>query len=190
MSKSIKDHLSLLADLLQVVSFIGLTPAICLALVSMVFGYLAQIPVFYLVVGTAIVFVSVVYLSSAFILRVGTISLADAARIAYEQLRGTLWADAAERMRANSTPEGILDYLATGLSLHIAVYGTYGPSSKSEKIPETDLRSGSIEQGATTLQLRDNRNIFVKALTVRKRELRVAIRHMKESTVEFNQKSP
>ena len=89
-------------------------------------------------------------------------------------------------MRAEQTAEGILDYLATGLSLHVTIYGTYGPSTKIEKLPESDIRMGHIENGATALVLRDNRNLVVENLHVRKRELWAAIRHMRESTAEFN----
>jgi hypothetical protein len=178
--------LSLVSDLLQVGGFLGLTPAILLTAITAVVGWVSNVPAFYLVVGSLLAFSIAVFISRSFMIRVGTVPLASAAQQAYEQLRGTLWGAAAERMRVDATPEGILDYLATGLSLHTPIYGRYLPSQILEKIPNTDLRSGRLEQGATVLRLDDGRQLRVEGLVVRKRDLRAAIQHMRASTAEFS----
>jgi hypothetical protein len=103
-------------------------------------------------------------------------------QLAPQQLRGTLWAEAAERLRVDGTPEGILDYLATGLTLEIPVFGRYPPSTKLERIEPRAVKAGSIEGGATFLELRDQHRTRIVDLTVRKADLRKAIKHMREST--------
>ena len=183
---SIKNRLSVVADILQVIGFAGFTPAAVLALGPAVLRLFQFVPSSYIALWSVAIFLAATYVFVALVPKIGTLSLADAARITYERLRGTLWADAAERMRSERTPEGILDYLATGLSLHVAIYGTYGPSTKLERLPESDVRMGHIERGATELALRDNRNLVVGNLRVRKSDLWTAINHMRQSTAEFN----
>jgi hypothetical protein len=186
MWKRVQHILSLTADLLQIGGFFGLTPAAFVTLVCAIAGWASNIPVFYLVTGSILVFAASLYLTRELIVRIGAISLAEGARIAYEQLRGTLWASAAEKLRVNSTPEGILDYLGTGITLEIPVFGKYPPSTKFERVKLHELKSGSIEEGASVLQLRDQHRSQITDLTIRKADLRKAIHHMKESTKEYS----
>lgn len=178
MLKKIQNAISLTADLLQIGGFLGLTPAVILTLVATVAG-VGQVPFSYLFGGAIVVFAASVYLTRALIVRVGTISLADGSRIAYEKLRGTLWADAAERLRVDSTPEGILNYMATGISLEIPVFGKYPPSTMLERVKDLDLNSGSIQEGGRVFLLRDQHQSRIIDLVVRKSDLRKVIRQMK-----------
>ncbi len=180
MWKQIQHFISLTADLLQIGGFFGLTPAAIITLVCAVAGWGSSIPVFYLSVGSILVFAASLYLTQELIVRIGAISLAEGARVAYEQLRGTLWASAAERLRVDSTPEGILDYIATGITLEIPVFGKYPPSTKLERVKDRELKSGSIEGGASILQLRDQHHSLITELTIRKSDLRKVIRQMKK----------
>lgn len=186
MWKRAQHYLSVMADFLQIGGFLGLTLAILSTLLTSILGWMAQVPVFYFLVASVVVFAGVLYLARQLILRIGTISLAEGARIAYEQLRGTLWATAAERLRVDSTPEGILNYLATGLTIEIPVFGKYPPSTRLERIKTSDLKSGSIEGGATVLQLTDHHHTQITDLTVRKKDIRKAICHMKVSPKAFS----
>lgn len=181
MLKRVQHVLSLTADFLQIGGFLGLTPAALIILLLAVGGWASNIPVVYLVVGSIVFFAVLHYLMRQLIVRIGTISLAEGARIAYEELRGTLWGSAAEKLSVNSTPEGILDYLGTGITLEIPVFGKYPPSTKLERVKRYELESGSIEGGASVLQLRDQRCSQITNLTIRKADLRKAIRHMQES---------
>lgn len=181
MWKKIQHFISLTADLLQIGGFFGLTPAAIVTLVCAIIGWGSNIPAFYLVVGSILVFAASLYLTRELIIRIGAISLAEGARIAYEQLRGTLWGSAAERLRADSKPEGILDYIATGITLEIPVFGKYPPSAKLERVRDRELKSGSIERGASILQLRDQHSSQITDLTIRKSDLRKAISRMRES---------
>lgn len=185
MCKKIQHAISLIADLLQIVSFLGLTPAAVVTAVCAAIGWLSNIPAYYLVVGSIVVFASVLYLSREFIVHIGTISLNDGARIAYEELRGTLWGNAAERLRVDSTPDGILDYMATGITLEIPVFGNFPPSARLERVPDRLIKSGTIEGGGRILQLRDQHRSQIIGLTLRKRDLRKAVRRMRESGKEF-----
>ena len=181
MWKRIQHFLSLMAALLRIGGFFGLTPAILVTFVCAAFGWLSNIPTFYLIVCALVVFALMLYITRALIIRIGAISLGEGARRAYEELRGTLWGNAAERLRVNSSPNGILDYIATGITLDIPVFGKFSPSTKLERIPSRMLKSGSIEDGGKVLQLRDQHQSQIIDLTVNKRDLQKAIRHMKES---------
>ncbi len=178
-------YLSLTADLIQIGGFFGLTPAALITLACAAIGWISQIPTFNLVVGLILVFAASLYLTRELIIRIGAIPLTEAARIAYEQLRGTLWGTAAERSRADSSPDGILDYMGTGLSLKIPIFGKFPPSTILERVPTNQLGSGSIEGGAKFLQLRDKHRTRITDLIVRKSSLRKAIREMKDSTKDF-----
>jgi hypothetical protein len=123
MWKKIQHFISLTADLLQIGGFFGLTSAVFVTLICAAAGWMSSIPSFYLIVGSIVVFAATLYLTRELIVRIGAISLAEGARIAYEQLRGTLWASAAERLRVDSTPEGILDYREIeGSTLHFPFF--------------------------------------------------------------------
>ena len=113
MWKKVQHFLSLAADLLQIGGFFGLTPAALVTLACAIVGWVSEIPAFYLFVGIIGVFAASLYLTQELVVRIGAVPLSEGARIAYEQLRGTLWGEAAERLRVNSSPEGILDYMAT-----------------------------------------------------------------------------
>lgn len=185
MWKKIQYLISLIADLLQIVNFFGATPATVATVVCAAIGWMSNISAYYLAVGSIVVFASALYLSREFIVRVGTIPLNDGACIAYDELRGTLWGAAAERLRVDSTPDGIVDYIATGITLEIPVFGKFPPSTRLERISDRFIRSGSIEGGGQLLQLRDQHRSQIVDLTLRKRDLRKAIQHMRESGKEF-----
>lgn len=157
-----------------------MTPAVLAAVVSALIGWFSNTPPLYLTVGIVAVFASTIYLTRQLIVRIGATSLADGARIAYEQLRGSLWGSAAERLRVDSSPDGILDYIATGLTLEVPVFGKFPPSTVLERIPSSMVKSGTIESGARVLQLRDHHRSQITDLTIRKVDLRKAIRRMKE----------
>lgn len=180
MWKHVQYLLSLTADLFQIGGFFGITPAILVAVVTASIGWFSNTPPLYLVVAIVVVFAAAVYLTRQLIVRIGAISLADGARIAYEQLRGTLWGSAAERLRVDSSPDGILDYIATGLTLEVPVFGKFPPSTVLERVPSSMVKSGTIESGARILQLRDHHRSQITDLTIRKVDLHRAIRRMKE----------
>ena len=92
-------------------------------------------------------------------------------------------------MRVDKTPEGILDYMATGLAPHVTVFGVYPPSTKQELVPAQEVKRGSFEKGATILKLRNKQESVVTNLRVRRRDLRKAIKHMRESTAAFARKA-
>ena len=59
-----------------------------------------------------------------------TLPLNDAAVSTYEQVRGTLWGEAAERLCINNSAHGVIHYLATHLCHKIPLYGKHSPSKK------------------------------------------------------------
>jgi hypothetical protein len=177
-----KRQLSLVADLLQVAGFFGISPATICSLAVVLIGSLGNFSFFYLGLVAVLVFVFVFCLTWRF----GSVSLSLGARQAYEKLRGTVWAEAAERLRIDSSPNGILDYVATAISLHAPIYGEYLPSTRLEKIPDRHTKSGSIKEGATVLQLNDQHKREVVGLRVKRSHLRGAIKHMSEGAKAFH----
>jgi hypothetical protein len=179
MWKRIQNWLSIVADLLQISGFLGLTPATILSVVAVVAGW-GSVSIFWIVIATPVVFATTLFLTLQIAPRIGTLSLREGARRAYEELRGTLWATAAERLAVDKTPDGILDYLGTGISAEIPIFGKYPPSTRLERIKDFDLKAGSIARGATVLQLRDARRTEVVDLTIRKSDFRKAVKLMGE----------
>jgi uncharacterized membrane protein len=109
MWKEAQHFLSLVADLLQIGGFFGFTPAALVTLACAIVGWASDSPAFYLFVGIVGVFAASLYLTQELVVRIGSVPLSEAARIAYEQLRGTLWGAAAERLRVDSSPEGSVE---------------------------------------------------------------------------------
>lgn len=181
MWKLIKDILSFAATLIRIGGLLGLTPAILVTVACAASAWISSIPMFYLVIFSLTVFALMLCITRALIIKIGAISLGEGARRAYEELRGTLWADAAERLRVNSSPNGILDYIATGIAHDIPVFGKFSPSTRLEQIPSRTLKTGAIEDGGKVLRLRDQHQSQIVDLTVNKCDLRKAIRQMKES---------
>jgi vacuolar-type H+-ATPase subunit I/STV1 len=181
----IKSKLSLISDLLQIGGFLGFTPAIFVTTACTLIGLTKNISAYYLFFGAILIFAASAYLLREFNIRIGTISLTDASRQAYEELRGTLWGHAAEKLRVDHSPEGVLDYIGTGLTLEIPLFGKYPPSRRLEQVKLSDVKSGSIEGGASILQLRDQHKSKITDLTIRKSDLWKTIRKMKEAGKEF-----
>jgi hypothetical protein len=109
------------------------------------------------------------------------IPLDEASRRAYEQLRGTLWASAAERLNIQQTPEGIQEYIAQGIAGEIELFGTYLPSTKMERIRERDINAGNFTDGGQTLELRNQTRTIIKNVSVRRSDLKRAIAKMRET---------
>jgi hypothetical protein len=125
------------------------------------------------------------FISGAFAyLPVGRISLAVAARIAYERLRGTLWGKAAERLSLPAgSPEGILEYMATAISKEAVIYGCRPPSTKLEPIDEKEFQHGNITDGGKALNYFGEKSYRYTDLSIGRRELRKAIKRMKNARV-------
>jgi hypothetical protein len=103
MWKRLRDWLSLIADFLQLAGFLGWTPAAVVSLLAFVVGWITHVQTFWVIVATPVAFAASLALTHYFVPRLGTVTLKEGARIAYEQLRGTLWAEAAERLRVDGT---------------------------------------------------------------------------------------
>jgi hypothetical protein len=111
----------------------------------------------------------------------GMIPLRDGAKRAYEQLRGTIWAEAAERLRAEKTPDGILDYIAVGIGDdQTPIYAKHPPSERLEPVTAFEMKTGWIRGGARFLQLRDDQKTVLTDLSIKRRDLAVAIKRMRD----------
>ena len=103
----------------------------------------------------------------------GTVSLRDAARVAYEAARknNTFWAHAAERLGTDRSPDGVLDYVATYFGMHVPIIGQRPPSTTEERIDMREAARGNFVGGARRLEMTDGHTTYT--------ELRVAVQDMK-----------
>lgn len=182
---SVKRHLSIVADLMQIAGFFGISATVLTPFVAVIVGVLSDISPA-TIAGLAILSIAIVLVLMWFIVfRIAMVSLRNGSRMAYEKLRGTMWSEAAERLRVDSSPNGILDYMATALTLHAPIYGKYLPSSRLELIEANHVNSGSIKNGATVLELNDEHRRQVTDLKIKRSALRKSILHMKEGAKSF-----
>ncbi len=111
----------------------------------------------------------------------GALALPDAARIAYEAARKnkTLWAEAAERLGVDSSPAGILDYVATYFGMHVPIIGKRPPSTVDETIDMKQAGKGTFKGGATRLEMNDGHTVFTD-LRVSAKHVRVVVKKLSE----------
>jgi len=111
----------------------------------------------------------------------GTLALRDAARIAYEAARKnkTLWAEAAERLGVDSSPEGILDYVATYFGMHVPIIGRRPPSTVDETIDMRQAGKGTFEGGASRLAMHDGHTVFTD-LRVNAKDVKRVVKKLSE----------
>jgi hypothetical protein len=98
--------------------------------------------------------------------------LETASRIAYEQLDGTVWAAAAERM--HDKPMNTLDYMGQLLINELKVFGTKPPSTVFRQISADRLKRSAVTDQCKTLRSTDNKepdwvNLAVKRIAFKRR---------------------
>jgi hypothetical protein len=110
------------------------------------------------------------------------IPLREAASIAYTEARfsGSVYADAAERMGTDKSPDGILDWIAHLIAKDADVWGKRPPSTKTEVISPKESNNGTFSDGATTLRLRDEGRSVFTDLQVARKDLRNVVRKVRE----------
>ena len=112
------------------------------------------------------------------------ISLKEGATRAYEQLKGTTWGLAAERLHANGTnttkAEGILQYMATGLEQKgLPIYGKEPPSRQLYEINRQEFKRGIFIEEATKFKYHGANDAKYFDLQVNDGELAKVIETMK-----------
>jgi hypothetical protein len=107
----------------------------------------------------------------------GMIPLADAAHIAYRELGDTLWREAV--LKFENTAEGRLNYLGTGIAAEVPIFGRKHPFKDLHQVPKEELGGGSIGDGATSLKRHGEQTPQYVGLTLKRRDLRKAIKRMR-----------
>lgn len=113
----------------------------------------------------------------------GRVSLRKAAEIIYSEARAqdSVWAHAAERMSLDKSPDGILCYIAEVVKQDTVIYGKRPPSTHVEKLDPLQLKYGTVKYGAREVHMRDNTKAVFTDLEVDAKELRRALREVRES---------
>lgn len=113
----------------------------------------------------------------------GRVPLRKAAEILYSEARAqdSIWAHAAERLSIDRSPDGILCYIAEVIKQDTTFYGKRPPSTRIEKLDPLQLKYGSVKNGAREVHMRDSAKSVFTDLEVDIKELRRALREVRES---------
>lgn len=114
--------------------------------------------------------------------------LETASRIAYEQLEGTVWAAAAERMHDKPSPTNTLDYMGQLLANELEVFGTKPPSTVFRQISADRLKRGAVTDECKTLKSNDNQepdwvNLAVKRIAFKRRVKELRAKDLSEPPI-------
>lgn len=171
MLQKLKDTISIFHDLLNLFFFFGLTGS------SIIQYFDSKI---FLSVATALLACALLaWLTYRFFNPV-YIPLSEASRIIYENLRSSPFSKAADHLNTKGTPDGVLEYVATTISLDISIFGSHPPSTKNEKIGGEEFKRGTFENGAKSFNKFGSKSIAYSNLRVRKKDMRKAIFEIKK----------
>lgn len=152
-----------------------------------------NIALFFVVIGVVVIIYSAIqwlglpsgyrvkYFSLLVLRFSGKISLPCAAAIAYTEARArrSILAGAAERLGVDTSPDGILDYVATYFGVVGAdVWGRRLPAIKSEIIPPEVLKRGHFSCGASLLTLQDPGGAQYVDLQVRSKDIKEIVQKL------------
>lgn len=104
--------------------------------------------------------------------------LLDASRIAYEQLEGTLWAEAAMRMHDKPSPQNTLDYMGQLLVMELPLFGARPPSTVFKRIDDALVKRSVIADNCGTLVSNDSRDLPWTGLAVERSATKRRIKEM------------
>ena len=109
--------------------------------------------------------------------------LRKAAEILYSEARAqdSVWADAAERMSLDRSPDGILCYIAEVIKQDTPIYGRRPPSTHVEQLDPLQLKYSIVTNGAREMHFRDKTKAVFASLEVDSKELRRALEEVRES---------
>lgn len=110
----------------------------------------------------------------------GYVPLNMAAALAYEEARAnkTIWAIAPEKLAAEKSANGILDWVGVYFGMHVPVWGVRPPSSRIEEIPERVAKNGHLTEGARRLAFGNDANNAYVDLQVKAKDVRKVIKLM------------
>lgn len=113
----------------------------------------------------------------------GRVPLRKAAEILYSEARAqdSVWADAAERMSLDRSPDGILCYIAEVIKQDTPIYGRRPPSTHVEQLDPLQLKYSIVTNGAREMHFRDKTKAVFASLEVDSKELRRALEEVRES---------
>ena len=84
-------------------------------------------------------------------------------------------------MSLDKSPDGILCYIAEVVKQDTTIYGKRPPSTHVEKLDPLQLKYGTVKHGAREVYMRDNTKAVFTDLKVDAKELRRALREVRES---------
>jgi hypothetical protein len=84
-------------------------------------------------------------------------------------------------MSLDKSPDGILCYIAEVVKQDTTIYGKRPPSTHVEKLDPLQLKYGTVKNDGREVYMRDNTKAVFTALEVDAKELRRALREVRES---------
>ena len=109
--------------------------------------------------------------------------LKDASRIAFEQLDGTIWHDAAIRMNDKPSPEATVDYMGQLLinDGSLSLYGNKPPSTIFKQVDSKTLKRSSVKENGTWLVSSDPKDLPWTNLALERRAFKRRVNSLKAS---------
>ena len=84
-------------------------------------------------------------------------------------------------MSLDKSPDGILDYIGSIMARDTVFYGKHPPSTHVEPLQPIQLKCATVKGGAREVHMRDNTKAVFVDLELDTRELRRALREVRES---------
>lgn len=181
MWKRIRDHLSLLADIIQVAQPLSSLIAGAVAVATWVLSSIVTTRLEVVVPAVLVCGGAVLWLVTKLRMRWGWLPMPLGARLAYEELRDTVSAGMARRI-GKGDPLEVLDFFAIAIANETGarVRGVRPPSRVHEEIPTAVFKAGTVTGGGRDLVFWENPGATYTELRVRAVDVRATIRRLRE----------
>jgi hypothetical protein len=136
--------------------------------------------VVFLLLGAGVLGVALYQLITGWLPWLRPIPLPEAARMAYDQLDGTLWRTVTDKW--NNTPDERLSFIATYLAQHVSLVASSPPSQKQMPIPPEEFKSGVFHDGGRVFRRHFEEHDHFVDLAISRSNLKAAIKRMKDAT--------
>lgn len=170
--------MSSLKEFFELIGSINTAWPIVVSLVAVVLPVVLALPLAALIGIAIVLFLAASLLAFQLRRRFLYMPLLDASRIAYEQLEGTLWAEAAMRMHDKPSPQNTLDYMGQLLVIDIPLFGTRPPSTVFRRIDDALVKRCVVAGNCGTLVSNDPRELPWTSLAVQRSASKRRIKEM------------
>jgi len=170
--------ISSIKEFLELIGSVNTAWPIAVSAVAVVVPIVLALPLAALIGIALVLFLAAGLLAYQLRRRFLYMPLLEASRIAYEQLEGTLWAEAAMRMHDKPSPQNTLDYMGQLLVIDIPLFGTRPPSTVFKRIDDDLVKRSVIADNCGTLVSNDPKDLPWAGLAVERSASKRRIKEM------------